>query len=89
MLGLRPVLHSVVCICVCKPTHLHTTLCSAHLRCANTSEEKKTSILEVEKSYRIKTSGPNENSLDYQELENLRIKVGKSFLNVNDRIMSR
>ncbi len=58
MLGLRPVLHSVVCICVCKHPHLHTTLCSAHLRCANTSEEKKTSILEEEKSYRRKTSGP-------------------------------
>ena len=58
VLGLRPVLHSVVCICVCKPTHLHTTLCSAHLRCANTFEEKKTSILEVEKSSAKKPSGP-------------------------------
>ena len=31
VLGLRPVLHSVVCICECKHPHLHTALCSAHL----------------------------------------------------------
>ena len=54
VLGLRPVLQSVVCICVCKHPHLHTTLCSAHLRCANTTEEKKTSIFEVEKRLRQK-----------------------------------